>query len=249
MRTGEKQPTKEQEAFLQHVVSRCETEHAEFTEWNKPGGQKKVRLSEPARICLLGDPGAGKSYCITQLKDFFETCVGFEHGIHFQFLATQNSMAELIGGTTVHTWGAIPANKAAASAKHANKEVDWDQLFENCLSMRWLVIDECSTLSPGLLAMLDSFLRTKACQRHPYAYRKRSKRMDPRPFGGLNIIFAGDLWQLPPVKEIALFAYPLRKADGSRYEAGEQRILAMFWDWQKKSNKDGIQKLYCPFLK
>ena len=164
--------------------------------------------------------------------------------MQFQFLATQNSMAELINGATVHTWGGIPANKTAASAKYRKEEVDWDQLFENCISMRWLVIDESSTLSPGLLAMLDSFLREKACVRHPYACRNAQKRKDPRPFGGLNVIFAGDLWQLPPVQDLAIFANPLRKKDGERHEAGEQRMLAMFWDCHKKGYKDGIQKLF-----
>ena len=39
----------------------------------------------------------------------------------------------------LHSWGCIPANKAAGQTKAATaKEADWDQLFENALSMRWL---------------------------------------------------------------------------------------------------------------
>ncbi len=93
--------------------------------------------------------------------------MGWKHGVQFQFLAAQNSMAALIGGNTVHSWGAIPTSKAAANAKHANKEVDWDQLFENCISMRWLIIDECSTLSPELLGYSSlSCARKHACAIH-----------------------------------------------------------------------------------
>ena len=168
----------------------------------------------------------------------------WEHNIQFQFLAPQNSMAELIGGTTVHTWGVIPISAMAASSKHKNPEVDWDQLFENCISMRWLIIDEISCLSIGLLGMLDSFLRDKGCVRHPYAHRDPIRRKDPRPFGGLNVILCGDLWQLPPVKEIAIYAFPLHKADGDKYTAAEQAILAMFWKCRERNNKDGIQRLF-----
>ena len=133
-------------------------------------------------------------------------------------------MAALIGGNTVHSWGVIPTSKTAATAKHANKEVDWDQLFENCISMRWLVIDEISTLSLGLLGPLESFLRTKACTRHPYAFADGSRRRQPRMFGGLNLCLAGDLWQLGPVRDCPMFSHPLRKTDGTRYEALEQRM-------------------------
>ena len=94
-------------------------------------------------------------------------------------------------------------------AEAANaKEADWDQLFENALKMRWLFIDECSTLALSLIAMLDSFLRDKACVRHPYAFRNLVRRMDPRPFGGINIVLGGDLWQLPPVQDIPIYANP-----------------------------------------
>ena len=163
-------------------------------------------LTENNRTCLLGVPGAGKTYCLWLLKDFFESCLKWTHGVQFQFLATQNTMAELICGSTVHSWGCIPVNKAAATAKaHAmSKDADWDQLFENAQSLRWLVIDECSTLSPGLLSTLESFLRQKAALRHPYAHRDGARRRDPRPFGGINILLTGDLWQLPPVQDLSL---------------------------------------------
>ena len=142
------------------------------------------------------------------------------------------------------SWGVIPTNTAAATAKHANKEVDGDQLFENCISMRWLVIDEVSTLSLGLLGTLESFLRTKACTRHPYALQDPIRRRHARMFGGLNLCTAGDLWQLGPVRVCPIFSHPMRKTDGTRYEACEQRMLAMFWEWNKPGFKNGIQQLF-----
>jgi len=165
----DKPPNEQQRRFLKSVIARCQHEYRELNAWNAARREhKRGALTEPSRLCLLGIPGAGKSHCIHLLRDFFETCLQWSDGTQFKFLATQNSMAELIGGGTVHTWGAIPANKALAAMKGKNDK-DWDTLWENAMSVRWLVIDECSTLSPGLLATLESFLREKACLRHPYA--------------------------------------------------------------------------------
>ena len=245
VRSSDKPPNREQENFLQSVIERCHAEREEMHRMNAPAkNQGKQKLSETERICLLGIPGAGKSHCLQLLRDFFENCLGWTHGVQFQFLATQNSMAELIGGGTVHTWGVIPANKTQASSKYGNKDVDWDQLFENCLSMRWVIIDEVSTLSPGLLAMLESFMRDKACIRHPYAFRDPRHRRHPFPFGGINMVFSGDLWQLPPVKDSAIFYNPSQRKDGDRYEAGEQRMFSMFWDCKDPKKLDVITKLH-----
>ena len=115
---------------------------------------------------------------------------------------------------------------------------DIDELFLNAVSMRWLIIDECSSASPGLLGALDVALR-RACLSHPYA--KENAR--PRPFGGINVIFAGDLWQLAPVQGIPIFANPF--SDGREIE--EQWILKMFWQKTGRAgqgNKDGIQKSF-----
>ena len=135
-------PTKEQRAFLKDVITRYETEERELKSWEKAGCHRTANaLRENARTLLLGMPGGGKTHCLLLLRVFFESCLGLAHGIQFQFFATQNTMAELIGGGTVHTWGCIPINKVAASAKATAKDADWDQLFENALNMRWLIID------------------------------------------------------------------------------------------------------------
>ena len=242
---SEKKPNPQQTAVIEAVSVRCQAEQAELNRWNGPVKNRRAdMLSEPLRVCVLGDPGAGKSHCIHLLRSFFQEVMEWEHQMQFQFLAPQNSMAELVGGATVHTWGVIPIGGAAAGSKHKNKDVDWDQLFENCISMRWLIIDELSCLALGLLSMLDSFLRDKGCARHPYAHRNPIQRRNPRPFGGLNVIFCGDLWQLPPVKEIPIYAFPLHKADGEPYTAAEQAILAMFWKCKDSKDNNGIQKLF-----
>ena len=141
-------------------------------------------------------------------------------------------MAELIGGGTVHTWGVIPANKTQAAAKHGSKDVDWDQLFENCLSMRWLIIDECSTLGALVCGVFDGNMR-RARKRQPYAKRGDGTA---RPFGGVNMTLAGDFWQLPPVRAIGFYSDPFH----TDLEFVEQRAMNYFW----RRNEDCIDGLF-----
>ena len=223
-----KPPNREQKKLLEMVVDRCLQEAEEL----KQTGNSK-ELTEPERDCLFGIPGAGKSACIKWIIEFFTECLGWEPGVQFQCLASQNSMAALIGGATVHHWGGIPINAADAAEKVSSKGSggDVDALYERCLGIRWLLLDEVSTLSPMLLGLLDSYLR-RACKRHAYA-RRGNKSW--RPFGGLNVLLCGDLWQLPPVKSIAIFGNPFKK----ELEFTEQRILQMFW----KRGEDSIGQL------
>ena len=220
-------PNQQQKQFLEMVVKRCLTEAEELKSPGKTGS-----TSEPERACLFGIPGAGKSRCIKWAIEFFTECLGWEQGVQFQCLASQNTMAALIGGATVHHWGGIPVNASDAAEKISSKGSggNVDDLYERCLGVRWLLLDEMSTLSPMLLGLLDSYLR-RACKRHAYARRPNKEW---RPFGGLNVLFCGDLWQLPPVRSISLFSNPFKKD----LEFAEQRTLQIFW----KRGVDSISK-------
>ena len=215
LRASDEPPTEEQERFLRCVETRCLQERKELQalerqqhsemiankaqqrKHKKKKVQKKMQLSEPLRACLLGLPGAGKSTCIKHLRSFFQDALGWEDGVEFQFLASQNTMASLIGGQTLHHWSTIPVNAQTAREKKLGKgaEGDIDALFLKVQGMRWIIIDEASTASLTILDLIDSYLR-RACSRQPFARQGRQER----PFGGINFIFAGDLWQLPPVK-------------------------------------------------
>ena len=192
------------------------------------------------RTCLLGIPGAGKTACIKWAKRFFNEALGWESGMQYQCLASQNTMAALIGGQTIHSWGRIPINATDANDKmhKNNKDGDIDELYVSCLCMRWLIIDEVSTVSPQLLGILDTFLR-RACKRHPYASRRDGSHRPARPFGGLNIVFCGDFWQLPPVRSHAIFSNPFKRAV---YDVQEQKILNIFW--RSGPPKDSVQSIF-----
>ena len=233
LKASDENPTEEQWKFLDSVIKRCAQEQAELGPLRAAPSKQALSLSETTRCCLFGIPGAGKSHCIKLVRKFFEECLKWEDGVQFQFLAQQNSMARLVRGKTINTWAIIPVNPEAAKNKILNKDGDIDELFMNCVSMRWLIIDECSVASPWLLGCVDAALR-RACLRHPYA-RAGSRH---RPFGGINIVFSGDLWQLAPVKATPIYANPFKK-----YTVEEQMIFKMFWR-QPENEKDCIQETF-----
>ena len=123
IKSSAKPPSAEQEAFLQRVIGRCQAEQRYFSAATSSKAQQSV-TSEPLRDCLFGIPGAGKSQCIKWLRDFFESCLGWQDGVQFQFLASQNTMAALIGGTTVHSWGVIPVSATNAQEKLSSKKLN-----------------------------------------------------------------------------------------------------------------------------
>ena len=125
------------------------------------------------------------------------------------------------------------AEDAAKKLHGKSEEGDVDELFLNALGIRWLLFDEGSALALSLLGTLDAYLR-RACKKHPYALRGRT----PRPFGGINVLVAGDLWQLPPVQANAIFSNPYKV--GRMYSFEEQQIQKMFW----KLTDDSIQRTF-----
>ena len=68
----------------------------------------KEYRSEPVPMLLHGVPGAGKSRVLKWMRIFFEEVCDFTHGVEFVYLASQNTMAALSGGSTPHSFGDIP---------------------------------------------------------------------------------------------------------------------------------------------
>ena len=66
--------------------------------------------------------------------------------------------------------------------------------------MKYLVVDEVSMISAHFLHQVSE----RMC---------KAKAWDPlmngKPFGGVNVIFTGDIGQLPPVNALSLFSHTL----------------------------------------
>lgn len=128
---------------------------------------------------LTGAAGAGKSYVLREYIKYLK-----KHGINYAVTASTGIASTHISGTTIHAWSGI-------GIKHKLATYELDALEEKQnLYKRWndtsvLIIDEVSMLHASFVDMLDKVA-------------KHMRRND-KPFGGVQVVFTGDFFQLPPV--------------------------------------------------
>ncbi len=128
---------------------------------------------------LTGQAGSGKSYVLREYIEYLK-----KHGVRYAVTASTGIASTHIGGSTIHSWSGI-------GIKDKLTKFDLDILEEKQnIYKRWtetqvLIIDEVSMLHANFLDMLNKLA-------------KHIRRSD-KPFGGMQLIFSGDFFQLPPV--------------------------------------------------
>ena len=175
----------EQKEFCRKVADRVAAELSS----DGPAGDR----DEPLRWVLHGGPGTGKSYTVNLLRHgLFEEVLGWKQGVHYQVVTFQAVMADALEGDTIHH--AFGLNWTGNDTTRSLKQLL--ELSLATLQWRWLIIDEFSMVSAELLAQLERRCREMMRDLSVAKYGRFSGEM--RPFGGLNVILAGDLFQLPP---------------------------------------------------
>lgn len=134
-------------------------------------------LNENVSIFLTGDAGAGKSYglnyVIAELTKARKKLL---------ITAPTGTAALLIGGQTIHSTFGLTTKSALIET---TVKTMGDEKRLKLLEADTLVIDEGSMVSPKLFMMMDDIARFI--------------RKNPKPFGGLRLIFVADFLQLPPI--------------------------------------------------
>ena len=183
---------------------------------------------EPLIWCVHGLPGTGKSFVLKLIRELFDTVMGWNMGLEYQMAALQAVMAEQLGGDTIHhACGIDPFMKQDGDpAKWQQKQQD---VAKRVLQWRWLIIDEISMVSAKLLAEIDMKLRDVI--RSIGTLKNQADGID-RAFGGVNLLLAGDFWQLDPPSGGCLASIPVefmkkaRKYDAAATVAHGQSV---FW--------------------
>jgi ATP-dependent DNA helicase PIF1 len=135
-------------------------------------------------VFLTGPGGSGKSFLIKTIVQDAQ-----ENNDKIQVCALTGCASILLNckATTLHRFAGFGlANKSIESIL--------EELFtkkryklKNWYNLKCLIIDEVSMMSLKLLLIIDSIA-------------KRVYRKPEIPFGGLQVIFSGDFYQLPPIK-------------------------------------------------
>lgn len=132
-----------------------------------------------ANIFLTGSPGAGKTYI---LNEFIKRAN--QSGKIVAVTASTGIAATNIGGTTIHSWSGLGI-KDFLSANDEKWLINNDRLQKRYNSTDVLVIDEVSMLHGHRLNMVNQTAKIM--------------RKNHLPFGGIQIVLVGDLFQLPPI--------------------------------------------------
>ncbi len=122
-------------------------------------------------VFVTGRAGTGKSTLLQLLKNTTRK--------KNVVLAPTGVAALNVGGQTIHSFFGFPPKLISTRdiKKHRNRK-----LFQN---IELLIIDEISMVRADMLDNIDYFLRLNRENHHP--------------FGGVQVVFFGDLFQLPPV--------------------------------------------------
>jgi ATP-dependent DNA helicase PIF1 len=131
-------------------------------------------------LFLTGPAGTGKSVTLNKIIEFCES-----KGIKYGVTATTGTAAFLIGGKTLHSFLGIGLAKESAKEIFEYVRYKLSHIANKLRNITVLIIDEISMLEDELFIKISQFLSFI--------------RRDPKPFGGLHVVFTGDFCQLEPV--------------------------------------------------
>lgn len=144
-------------------------------------------------VFLTGAAGSGKTYVLNQFIDHLA-----ENKITAGVTASTGIASTHLNGMTIHSWSGIGIRDELTKSDK-KKMQDNSQLSKRLRDSKILIIDEISMLHGNTLNMIDEVCRLL--------------KDKEKPFGGLQVVLCGDLFQLPPV---------------TKYVPGEERAPTNF---------------------
>jgi ATP-dependent exoDNAse (exonuclease V) alpha subunit len=136
-------------------------------------------------VFLTGPAGTGKTHILNKYIKFLRN-----HGVEVAVTASTGIAATHLKGVTIHSWSGIGIKDNLTDYDLELLEQK-EYLWKRYEKTQVLVIDEISMLSASTLNCID-----RVCKLF-----KRSEL----PFGGIQVIFSGDFFQLPPIEKKKLY--------------------------------------------
>lgn len=154
-------------------------------------------LKTGQNVFLTGSAGSGKTYTLNQYIDYLRA-----RRVPVAVTASTGIAATHMSGTTIHSWSGIGIKDELTErdlTTLARKQFLADRLKDTAV----LIIDEISMLHAKQLNAVNSVLK--------------HVRKNDSAFGGMQVVVAGDFFQLPPI--------------GSRGESNREKFAFMSEAW------------------
>ena len=144
----------------------------------------------PVQIFFTGSAGTGKTFTLKLLMETYNRFAQAHDSQRNVYIAAASTgkAAVALGGTTVHTAFSI-------SLQSRNRGLSFESLqaYRNgFVNIHVVFIDEISMIGAGIFHSINERMKQITGQHE-------------MPFGGMDVIFCGDLRQLPPVRTSAIF--------------------------------------------
>ncbi len=136
-------------------------------------------LQTGANVFLTGEPGSGKTHTINTYVRWLR-----DHGIEPAITASTGIAATHVGGMTIHAWTGIGI-KRHLTEYDLDEIMSRERLVKRAAASSVLIIDEISMIDARTLGMAEQAIR--------------ALKHSQKPWGGMQVVFVGDFYQLPPV--------------------------------------------------
>ncbi len=154
-------------------------------------------LKSGKNIFLTGSAGAGKTYVLNQYINYLK-----ERKVPVAITASTGIAATHMNGMTIHAWSGIGVKNSLTLAElTAMKSRKY--LRDKMDLVKVLIIDEISMLHKNQLDLVNQVLM----------FFKENNL----PFGGIQVVFSGDFFQLPPI--------------GSDFQPNKEKFAFMSQSW------------------
>ena len=154
-------------------------------------------LKTGQNIFLTGQAGAGKTYVLNQYISYLRI-----RGIDVATTASTGIAATHMNGMTIHAWSGMGI-KDSFDVDDYKRLKSRKAIMERLTETKVLIIDEISMLHAKQVDLLDEILR--------------NVRQNELPFGGMQVVFSGDFFQLPPI--------------GNKDESNKEKFAFMAKSW------------------
>ena len=154
-------------------------------------------LKTGQNVFLTGSAGSGKTYTLNQYIDYLRA-----RRVPVAVTASTGIAATHMSGTTIHSWSGIGIKDELSERDLTNlsrKQFLADRLKDTAV----LIIDEISMLHAKQLNLVSQVLK--------------HVRKNDKAFGGIQVVVAGDFFQLPPI--------------GSKGESNREKFAFMSEAW------------------